>query len=150
MSLKIPPVFVFLVHFLLIWLFSKYVPQTYLEIPGKRAVVQVVGTAGVVLGLVAMGLFRRARTTVNPIEVEKASNLVDQGIYRYTRNPMYLGLSLLLLAWVIWKSNWLAALWVVSFVWYITEFQIKPEEEALSKKFGEEYEHYKRKVRRWI
>ncbi len=150
MRLKIPPAIVFLVHLLLVWLVAEYLPHTQIEVPGRLALVQVIGTAGVVLGVVAAGLFRRAGTTLDPVGVEKASKIVDSGLYRFTRNPMYLGLTLILIAWIIWKSNGLGILGVISFVWYITEFQIKPEEEALTEKFGEEYEQYRRRVRRWI
>lgn len=94
--------------------------------------------------------FRRARTTVNPMLPENASTLVTSGIYRYTRNPMYLGLTLALLgvaAWLWWLPALLAA---AGFAAYITRFQIAPEERVLRLKFGDAYVRYCQSVRRWL
>jgi protein-S-isoprenylcysteine O-methyltransferase Ste14 len=109
--------------------------------------------------LVALGLgvdaaallaFRRARTTVNPLHPERASAVVTAGIYRVTRNPMYLGMALLLVAWGTWLGTPLTLAAVPAFVAYITRFQILPEERALRAHFGPPYEAYCRTVRRWL
>jgi len=76
--------------------------------------------------------------------------LVTNGTFHFTRNPMYLSLLLYLLAWAVYLSNWLALLFVPVFVLYINQFQIKPEERALSSLFGLEYAAYKGRVRRWL
>jgi protein-S-isoprenylcysteine O-methyltransferase Ste14 len=90
------------------------------------------------------------RTTTNPLKPANASALVVRGIYRVTRNPMYLGLAALLAAWAIYLSS-LAALAVLPlFVLYINRFQIAPEERALRSRFGAEFEAYRARVRRWI
>ena len=94
--------------------------------------------------------FMRSRTTINPLKPERASVLVTDGIYRYTRNPMYLSLLLLLLGYAIDLWRWPALLGPVAYVAYITRFQILPEERVLEAKFGDEYLGYKQKVRRWI
>ncbi len=87
---------------------------------------------------------------MNPTKPSATSSLVTGGVFRLTRNPMYLSLLLYLLAWAAYLSNWLAALLVPLFVVYITELQIKPEERALSALFGAEYASYKARVRRWL
>ncbi len=150
MKLKIPPAIVFMVHLGLVWVLDQIIGS---DVPGsetQRIITQVLGTAGVAIILVALGGFRRAGTTVNPMKPAQASRLVQTGIYRYTRNPMYLALLLILLAWITWKGVWPAMLLAFIFVWYMTEFQIKPEEQALQERFGEEYLHYKQRVRRWL
>lgn len=107
----------------------------------------VLGALTAMMGLLA---FRAKGTTSNPTKPEEASALVTGGIYRATRNPMYLGMVLILVGGMIRTANPLTLLAVVFFIWYITQFQIKPEEDVLSEKFGEEYEQYRSKVRRWI
>lgn len=72
------------------------------------------------------------------------------GPYRFTRNPMYLGMVLILLAWCLWLGNAAALLALAAFVGYITRFQIVPEERALAGRFGAAYEDYRRRVRRWV
>ena len=84
------------------------------------------------------------------LKASLASSLVIRGVYRYTRNPMYVGLLLTLLAWAVFLANPLAALWVVVYVLYITRFQIIPEERVLASLFAAEYEAYKGRVRRWV
>ncbi len=94
--------------------------------------------------------FMRLRTTINPLKPERASVLVTDGIYRYTRNPMYLSLLLLLLGYAIDLWYWPALLGPTAYVVYITRFQILPEERVLEDKFGADYLAYKQRVRRWI
>lgn len=104
-------------------------------------------------GIAAAGgiAFRRAQTTVNPLTPEKASALVSGGIYRLTRNPMYLGFALFLLAWALYLASPVALLVGPScFVLYLNRFQIAPEERALEKLFGEEFASYRQQVRRWL
>ena len=105
---------------------------------------------GVIFGILGAMAFRQAKTTANPMKPEMASTLVDSGIYRVSRNPMYLGMVLLLLAWAIYLASALSLLGVVAYVLYMTRFQIIPEEEAMEKLFGQEYMVYKAKVRRWL
>lgn len=87
---------------------------------------------------------------MNPIKPMTTSSLVTGGAFRFTRNPMYLSLLLYLIAWAVYLSNVWALLLVPMFVLYINEFQIKPEERALSSLFGPEYAAYKEMVRRWL
>ena len=132
------------------WATSRLAPL--LQIPGALRL----GTAAAVL-LVGIGFsvggvlaFRRARTTLNPTKPEQASSLVRSGVYRVTRNPMYVGLLCVLVAWAVFLSSAWALLGPLIFVLYIGRFQIAPEERALAKLFGSEFADYQVKVRRWL
>jgi protein-S-isoprenylcysteine O-methyltransferase Ste14 len=107
----------------------------------------VVGAGVAMAGVVA---FRRQKTTVNPFTPEQSSSLVATGIYRFSRNPMYLGFFLALLGWCVYLSNWASALWLPVFVLYMNRFQIGPEERALKQHFGPAFVAYTQSVRRWL
>jgi protein-S-isoprenylcysteine O-methyltransferase Ste14 len=106
--------------------------------------------AGVVIVATAFMSFRRVRTTVNPIDPSKATHLVTAGVFSISRNPMYLGLLLVLIGWAVWlgaASPWL----IVPLFWaVITYGQILPEEQALTRLFGQRYAAYRREVSRWL
>ena len=108
----------------------------------------------VVIGIAIAGMgvfsFSRAKTTVNPMKPDSSSTLVVSGIYRLTRNPMYLGILLLLIGWGIFLSNALAFLVLPGFILYMNRFQIEPEERALTRLFGQAFVTYRSQVRRWI
>ena len=94
--------------------------------------------------------FVRAKTTVNPMKPASASALVVSGLYARSRNPMYLGLLLILIGWAVYLSNGLAFLLLLAFILYMNRFQIEPEERALISLFGQEFVAYKSRVRRWL
>lgn len=102
------------------------------------------------LGSSGIWSFWRARTVINPHKPEHTSTLVVAGVYRFTRNPMYLGLVAALFAWAFYLASPLALLGPFLFGAYITRFQIIPEERMLAQKFGDVFIAYSRKVRRWI
>lgn len=108
----------------------------------------------VIIGVAVVGMgvfsFRMAKTTVNPMKPDSSSALVVSGIYRLTRNPMYLGFLWILLGWGIFLSNALAFLVLPAFVFYMNHFQIEPEERALTRLFGPAFVTYRTRVRRWI
>ncbi|MEO7401164.1 MAG: isoprenylcysteine carboxylmethyltransferase family protein [Polaromonas sp.] len=114
---------------------------------GAALVLAVAGASFDVTGLIA---FRRAKTTVNPMAPQKSSAVVSTGVYRLTRNPMYLGLVFLLLAWAVYLSSAWALLGVPAFMACITRFQIKPEERVLAARFDLRYADYCARVRRWL
>jgi protein-S-isoprenylcysteine O-methyltransferase Ste14 len=105
---------------------------------------------GVTVALLGVWSFRQAKTTLNPVSPEKASSVVTNGIYGYTRNPMYVGLTSVLAAWAIWLSVPWAFLGPVALILYLTRFQIIPEERVMSSKFGRDYDDYRQQVRRWL
>ena len=125
-------------------------PALTFSLPWRLPIAVLIALAGLALGLVAVGHFLRARTTVDPLDPGKASALVASGLYRFTRNPMYLGMATLLLAWAVWLSNLAALAGLALFVAYMNRFQIEPEERALRARFGEEFDAYCRRVRRWF
>jgi protein-S-isoprenylcysteine O-methyltransferase Ste14 len=108
-----------------------------------------VGAAGL-LGVAAVREFHRARTTIDPVEVDRASTLVTGGVLDRTRNPMYLALALMLTAHAVFRRSVRALLPVAGFVWAIGRWQIPAEEEALAARFGAEYRDYIRRVPRWL
>jgi protein-S-isoprenylcysteine O-methyltransferase Ste14 len=116
----------------------------------RSAVAIVTANASAVLALAAFFAFRRAHTTIDPTRPHRASTLVTGGVYRWTRNPMYLSLALVLVAYAIRLGAWVALAGPVLFAAYVTRFQIVPEERALASKFGAAFDEYRRRVRRWL
>ena len=98
----------------------------------------------------ALGSFRRSKTTFNPLDPSQASSLVTSGLYQITRNPMYVGLAFLLLAWCLYLASLIAFLALPLFIFTITVTQIKTEETALLERFGDDYRAYQRSVKRWL
>ena len=94
--------------------------------------------------------FRLAKTTVNPNKPDQASALVTTGVYKISRNPMYVGFAFVLAGWGVWLTSLWALLCVLGFICYLTWFQIIPEERALLKIFGQGYSDYKSRVKRWL
>lgn len=150
LELKIPPLLVTVLIGLAMWGVSLIAPS--LEIPriARLSLALAIALAGGVFILAGAVSFRLARTTVNPMKPESASALVNSGIYRITRNPMYVAMLLGLVAWAVFLSSPLALLGPLCFGLYIDRFQIQPEERALSAKFGADFAVYKTKVRRWL
>lgn len=93
---------------------------------------------------------KKAKTTISPLSPEKSTRLVTSGIYRFSRNPMYLGLMFLLIAWALWLNRYFAPLVMIGFVYYLHRFQIRQEEKFLQQKFGELFTQYCQQVRRWL
>jgi protein-S-isoprenylcysteine O-methyltransferase Ste14 len=150
LELKVPPPIVTLVLAFLMWLTPAVAGLEQIPDPARVLGAVILVCVGQGIAIAGMLAFRRAKTTVNPVQASLASSLVVQGVYRHTRNPMYLGLLLTLLAWAVFLANPLAVLGVVVYVLYITRFQIIPEERVLASLFGAEYEAYRASVRRWL
>jgi len=150
LELKIPPPAFTLFIALLMWLVSWTVPQLGFDFPGRVVVGASLGSAGIIIIVLAIASFRKAKTTVHPMRPEATTFLVVSGVFRFTRNPMYLGLLLILTAWAVFLSNALAFLLLPAYVIYMNRFQIEPEERALRSKFPEKFAVYERRVRRWL
>jgi len=133
-----------------IWGISKIAPGVELSLPWRAALASPIALIGIYLTTAGFRSFRNAKTTINPLKPETASSLVSSGIYRVTRNPMYLGLALILLAWAIYLASPWALIGVAGFVVYIDLLQIRREERVLATLFGPDYERYKASVRRWL
>lgn len=150
LELKIPPAALVAFTGALMWLASAATSATSLVIPGRTLGAAILMLTGVIISGLGVASFRRARTTVNPMKPGSASVLVDGGIYRRTRNPMYLGFLVALLGWAVFLSNLVAFLPLPAFVFYMNHFQIEPEEKALIALFGQTFVTYKTRVRRWL
>lgn len=146
----VPPVAALLCVAVPMWLAARLSPALALDLPGRLAAALALAVAGTAVALAGVAEFRRARTTVNPLRPERASALVVTGIFRWTRNPMYLGLAIVLLGWAWYLAHPLAALGVPAFVAWMNRSQIRREERALESLFGEEFAHYCARVRRWL
>ncbi|MBU2970844.1 isoprenylcysteine carboxylmethyltransferase family protein [Pseudoalteromonas sp. C2R02] len=147
---RVPPPIVMLIFAVLMWGISQIsinIEMSYLIRMLSLLTLILFGMLFCIAGVVS---FKLAKTTTNPLKPEAATSLVVSGIYKYSRNPMYLGFALFLLAWSVYLASMLSILGVVVFVCYMNQFQIMPEEAALNKVFGDEFEQYKSKVRRWL
>jgi protein-S-isoprenylcysteine O-methyltransferase Ste14 len=148
MSNKIPPPIVTLFFGLCIYLSRPYFPEFSFSILNSLSTISFV--LGITVFATAVSSFKRQNTTVNPISIEKASSLVVKGVFKYSRNPMYLGMLFILLG-LTFKFNLIGGLLFTSiFMIFISIFQIKPEEAAMEKLFDQEWKDYIKNVRRWL
>ncbi len=150
MELKIPPAALALVFSVIMWLVARVMPVADIALEYRLGAGAALAAAGFIIALAGIITFRRAGTTIHPTRPHTASALVTTGIYRHTRNPMYLGILLGLSGWGVFLAS-LPALFVLPlFVAYMTRFQILPEERSMTALFGAEFTAYSRDVRRWI
>ena len=150
LELKIPPVIVGAVVFALQWLIAETVSSLALTIPMGRFFAVFCVMLGFCIALYGVISFRLASTTVNPHTPHKTSALVCSGLYSRTRNPMYLGMALVLSGWAFYLENPLGFGCIPLFIAYMNAFQIVPEERHLRERFPDEFESYRAKTRRWI
>jgi protein-S-isoprenylcysteine O-methyltransferase Ste14 len=150
LELKVPPPAVAALVAVVMWGLSYIAPILEVSSRYRVAAAIAIALAGGAFSIAGIVSCRRARTTANPTKPESASSLVSSGIYRITRNPMYVGLLFVLVAWATFLAAPWSLLGPLAFIFYIGRFQIAPEEQALSKIFGAKYCAYKAKVRRWL
>jgi protein-S-isoprenylcysteine O-methyltransferase Ste14 len=132
------------------WLASRSAPSFAFELPAHNIFAICLAAVGLASAVSGFAAFARARTTINPTKPEKSTSLVTAGVYTITRNPMYLGLLLVLTGWALHLSNAVAFLFLPGFIIYINRFQIAPEEKMLTSLFGRQFINYQSRVRRWI
>ena len=150
MKLLIPPPIQALLSAIMMCLISRYFTHANFSLNGINVFALIFLIIAVIIIILSMYKFRKIKTTISPLRPNKTSSLVKSGIYEYTRNPMYLGLLLMLFSLALFLKNFISFLILPLFILFITKNQILPEEEALENIFGEEYKNYKNKVRRWI
>jgi len=150
LELRINPPVQMLICIVLIFSTSKLLPLSTTLFEYKWLISSVFISIGLVFILAGLLSFHFAKTTGNPDKPELVSSLVTSGIYHTTRNPMYVGLIFLLLAWGAWLASFFSVVVIVIFQQYTTRFQIIPEERALLTLFPEQYHDYCKKVRRWL
>ena len=147
---KIPPPIVAALIATAMWGISSLPPALPLAPALRQLLAAALAMVGVTFDLLGLLAFRRSRTSINPMKPGKASALVTGGVYQVTRNPMYVGLALLLAAWAVHLSTLWPFLGPALFVLYMNRFQIGPEERVMRDKFGEQYAAYAGRVRRWL
>jgi protein-S-isoprenylcysteine O-methyltransferase Ste14 len=150
LELKIPPLLVWLVIAGTMPGIAHSAPGLSFRLPGTSAIALALVAIGVAVAAAGVIAFRDKRTTLNPLNPSASTSVVSGGVYRVSRNPMYLGFLLALAGWAVYLSNAGAALLLAAFVVYMTQYQIKPEERILLDKFGDEFAQYMSRVRRWL
>ena len=146
--IKIPPPIL-----VLILIISNYFSQNRLEIiylPYKYSTSVLILLVGSLILINPVFKFIKSKTTINPVKFAKVNKLVTTGIFKYSRNPMYLGMILIIISTTIFYLNYYSVTTPFIFFFWINRFQIKREEIFLKEKFGKEYLFYKSKTRRWI
>ena len=150
LELKIPPPLQVIITATAMYGVSKTLPMLKFSVTGSKWLSVGLGITGLSVAAVGVTQFKKAQTTVNPKTPENATYLLTSGIYQYTRNPMYVGLVLILLGWALYLSHILALVLLAVFISYITRFQILPEERVMTQNFGDKYRAYLARVRRWV
>ena len=150
LELKVPPLIVVSIFALLIAASGHWLPSANVPFASHRVFAVMFVLAGVAVALAGVVEFRRGKTTLNPLAPERATFVVTTGVYRFTRNPMYVGMAVALVGIAVWWVSVSGLLLVAAFCVYITQFQICPEERALLASFGEAYTGYMSRVRRWV
>ena len=150
LEIKIPPVLVTAVFALLMWLVSILLPGITIPVSLRVGGLIALITVGALFSISGVVSFRKAKTSVNPLTPDACSSLVSSGIYKKTRNPMYVGFLFFLVGWGLFLSNLFSLALCASFFLYMNRFQIQPEEEILKSLFGEDFLTYKSQVRRWL
>lgn len=150
LELKIPPVLQVLIVAGLMWALASLLPGLGFAFPASLFLALGLVTAGVVFAVLGVLAFRSAGTTVDPRVPEQSASLVVSGVYRISRNPMYVGFLLILTGWGAFLGNIASLLLLPGFVFYMNRFQIVPEEQYMREKFGDSYRQYERAVRRWL
>lgn len=150
LDLRVPPPVVAAITAVAMRLLAILTPTLTASWTGNLLTAALPALLGIVLGVAGIKAFVRAETTADPRRPYQTSTLVTSGVYRYTRNPMYLGLFLILASWALYLGNLLSGLFLVVFVGYMTRYQIIPEERLLQEKFGDKFKTYRAAVRRWV
>lgn len=147
---RVPPLVVLGVALALVGGSARLPASGRLSFPGRRAVVGVLAGLGGLVSLAGAVRFRRARTTVSPLESATPTALVETGVYAYTRNPMYVGFTLALAAAALAVGHRASFVAVPLFAAYLQRMQIIPEERALRAAFGQPFDSYESRVPRWL
>ena len=150
MKLRVPPPIFMLLAAAAMWTLNRWLPLAHWIQPPWNRMGALPAASGFVIAVAAFVRFHQVRTTVNPMDPSKATQLVTDGVFKISRNPMYLGLVLLLIGWAVWLDS--ASPWFIPplFMLVITRVQIIPEEQALERLFGTQYIAYRRRVARWV
>lgn len=141
---------IFLFTALCMYVLKVFLPVGYFDFFGRYYLMSALLLLAFIIGVAALWQFYKARTTIDPRKPERTNTLETKGIYSLSRNPMYLALLLVLLAWGLWLGNAFNTILAAGFVSVMNKLQIRPEEKVLQKKFGKAYGQYYIRVRRWF
>ncbi|MBI1190979.1 MAG: DUF1295 domain-containing protein [Tepidisphaera sp.] len=147
---RIPPPILVVICGAGMWGLAQFGPSIPLGRPARLGIGVAVCVLGVLVLAAGFLAFRNARTTIDPVNIGRASSLVRTGIFRLTRNPMYVGFTVMLLGWAVVLGGIWTMLGPMLFAMFITRFQIVPEERVMLEKFGSEYAAYRASTRRWL
>ena len=150
LSLKIIPPLQVLLAGSGMWLTHYWAPLIHFHVPYSDQVFRGILVCALIIFGLAVLEFWRHQTTVNPTRIDRTSSLITSGIYRFSRNPIYVADLLILVAWMVWMGAWINVVWIAAFMAYLNRFQILPEERMLAGKFRGEWEAYRSRVRRWL
>lgn len=150
LKLKIPPPIYMLLTALCMKLLDKYTPLYSWDVSVWRNMGVMFIVLALFLDIYSLLQFLRGSTTINPLHPEKTEKLITTGMYRYSRNPMYVGLLYLLMGWSLILGSLSPIFMLPVFILLITKQQILPEEKVLEEIFGQQYRDYKQTVRRWL
>lgn len=150
LALKIIPPVQVIISAGLMYGFANYLPQYHFTLVIRWPMILLLIVAAATIGILALYDFHKHQTTFHPHTPEKTSTVVDSGVFAYSRNPMYLSMVITLIALVIYFQNYSCFVILPLFIWYITRFQIIPEEQMLTTLFPDDYSKYCQKVRRWF
>ena len=150
LELRVPPVVVVAVTAGLMWVTARGLAFLDLSLPGRLPIAVALALAGGAIILAGFMEFRRGKTTVNPKTPAAASTLLTTGVYRWTRNPMYLGFGVILVGWGVWLADAAALVLLFLYGLCMNRFQIGPEERALEARFDTAFREYRERVRRWL
>lgn len=150
LELKIPPLFLTAIAVALVVAAGIWLPASNWPFPGHHALAVALFVLGLCTMFAGAIQFRLQHTTLDPRDPSKSTRIVTHGVYRFTRNPMYLGMALMLAGVAAWPASGVGALITIGFCLYLTQLQIKPEERFLLQQFGDEYRLYMARVRRWL
>ena len=150
LELKIPPVALLLIIALMMWGIADLFTSFSFSVFVSPFVALLIAFSGVMFALLGVYQFRKQGTTVDPRIPEKSASLVTSGIYQFSRNPMYVGMLLILVGWGIYLGNIASFIMLPVFILYMNRFQIMPEETFMAEKFGSAYQQYQKSVRRWL
>lgn len=150
LELKIAPPILVAIIMLLMWGVANFTSNYNIVFGNRYIVIFIAVFLGMSFMASAVIKFTMIKTTINPMKPENATSLVTSGLYRFSRNPIYLADLLFIFAWGLYLSNPFSLVFCIIFILYMNRFQITPEERFLEEKFGNEFLAYKQKVRRWI
>jgi protein-S-isoprenylcysteine O-methyltransferase Ste14 len=145
---KIPPPILVLILVSSNYYSSKKIDLIHL--PNQDLISIIIFLFGILILINPIFKFIKSKTTIDPIKFKKVNKLIISGIYKYSRNPMYLGLLMIVISTSIFYLNIFSITTPILFYFWINRFQIKREEIFLTEKFGKEYLLYMTKTRRWI